>query len=112
MASAQVYIYFDEKGKLSFSPTNPNKTTREFKGKSLLDLPSDYVVIDLETTGLSPEFDEIIEISAIRFTNDNRTDSFSSLVKPNHKIPEFITELTGITNDMVAQAPSLSLIHI
>ena len=107
MASAQVYIYIDENGKLSVSSTNPNKPTREHKGKSLLTLPDDYVVIDLETTGLSPEFDEIIEVSAIRFNSNKRIDSFSTLVKPKHRIPEFITELTGITNDMVSHAPEI-----
>ena len=107
MASAQVYIYFDENGKISFSNTNPHKATREFKGRSLLELPDDYVVIDLETTGLSPDYDEIIEIAALRYRNDSLAGSFSTLVKPQHEIPEFITELTGITNDMVSNAPNI-----
>jgi DNA polymerase-3 subunit epsilon len=40
--------------------------TRPYKGKSLIDFPSSYVMIDIETTGLSPMWDEIIEISALR----------------------------------------------
>ncbi len=106
MASAQVYISFDENGKIVVSTTKP-KPNREYKGKSLLDLPNDYVVIDLETTGLSPEFDEIIEVSALRFKDDTLIETFSTLVKPERKIPEFITALTGISNDMVSNSPRI-----
>lgn len=43
---------------------------------------SDYVVVDLETTGLSPENDKIIEIAAVKVINDTVTDTFSTLVDP------------------------------
>lgn len=86
---------------------NPReKTIRSEKGKSLLLFPEDCVVLDIETTGLSPSWDEIIEISALRVRDGQIADTFSSLVKPENEIDEFITELTGITNEMLASAPS------
>ena len=80
---------------------------REQKGKSLIDLPNNYVVFDIETTGLDPEFDEIIEIGAVKIKDGIKIDTFNSLIKPEYEIDEFITELTGITNGMVENAPSI-----
>lgn len=84
------------------------KQIREFKGKSLLAFPKDYTVIDIETSGLSPAESEIIEISAIRYRNHEKSDVFSTLVKPAKRISYFITQLTGITNDMVKFAPNIT----
>lgn len=67
-----------------------------------------YVALDLETTGLDPARDEIIEIAAITFREATIVDEFASLVSPYGDIPPFIVQLTGITNEMVADAPSLS----
>ncbi len=69
-------------------------------------MPS-IVALDLETTGLDPFNDAIIEIGAIRFNNRRIEDEFSTLVNPLRLIPGFITNLTGITNDMVQNAPTL-----
>ena len=80
---------------------------REQKGKSLIDIPNNYVVFDIETTGLDPEFDEIIEIGAVKIKDGIKIDTFNSLRKPEYEIAEFITELTGITNEMVENAPSI-----
>lgn len=80
---------------------------RRNKGSSLLAFPQDCVVIDIETTGLDAQFDEIIELSAIKVRNGQGTEQFSALVKPQYAIPEFITELTGITNEAVRDAPML-----
>lgn len=79
-------------------------TIREKKGKSLLANPQNYVLVDIETTGLFPQYDEIIEISAVRIKNNEIIDSFSELVKPYNEINSFIEQLTGITNDMVKNA--------
>lgn len=68
--------------------------------------PEDYVVLDIETTGLGTKCD-IIEIAAVRVRNNIVTDEFESFVKPNGKIPWNITQLTGITNAMVEGAPSI-----
>lgn len=73
---------------------------REHKGKSLWAFPSDYTVVDIETTGLSPLFCEIIEISAVKYRNDVLDSVYSVLVRPTQKISPFITRLTGITNEM------------
>ncbi|WP_274650081.1 3'-5' exonuclease [Paenibacillus humicola] len=74
----------------------------------LLDL--EVVVFDLETTGFYPyNGDEILSIGAVTLKGDRLQDnrSFYSLVNPKRKVPKHITELTGITNDMVADAPDL-----
>jgi len=83
------------------------KTKRDSKGKSLLEALSDYVALDLETTGLDPHYDSIIEVATVRVESGVIIDRFHSLVNPGFNIDEFITELTGITNDMLLGAPSL-----
>ena len=77
------------------------------KGRSLICLPKDYTVIDLETTGLSPRCDEIIELAAIRVRDGVVQDSYQQLVKPKERISDFISSITNITNEMVADAPSI-----
>lgn len=67
----------------------------------------DYIVIDLETTGLRPGHNEIIEVSCIKVQNNKISDKLCTLVKPNKEIPTFITELTGIDNEMVENAPKI-----
>lgn len=81
--------------------------TRPGKGRSLLTFPQDYTVIDIETTGLDPQWNEIIELSGLRVRGGEVQDSFSSFVKPENEISDFITQLTGITNDDVADAPAI-----
>lgn len=84
------------------------KHIREFKGKSLVKVLPNYTVLDIETTGLDPSFDEIIEVSAIRVRKGVIAESFSSLIKASNPIDDFISELTGITNEMLDSAPSIS----
>lgn len=60
-----------------------------------------YVVIDVETTGLDSSTSEILELGAIRVIDHEVADTFSALVRPEQPIPEKITSLTGITQDMV-----------
>lgn len=66
---------------------------------------ADYVVLDLETTGLDPLEDRIIEIGAARVRGGEVVDTWNSLVRPPMPISGFITELTGITDEMVSDAP-------
>ncbi len=67
-----------------------------------------YVVFDLETTGLSPFKDEIIEIGAVKVDKDGQiADTFTTLVKPIRPVSEFIRNLTGISNEMLSDAPSI-----
>jgi DNA polymerase III epsilon subunit family exonuclease len=83
--------------------TNP----RPGRGKSLIASPEDYVCIDLETTGLRPSSDWIIEVAAYRMRSGKAEDRFVSFVRPGEigKVSSFITQLTGITREMVADAP-------
>lgn len=80
------------------------------KGQSLIAFIDDYVAVDLETTGLDPRFDAIIEIAAVKVAGGKPVDSFATLVKPPFEVDEFITELTGITNDMLAHAPAIEAV--
>ena len=80
---------------------------RELKGKSLIEIPNKYIAFDIETTGLDPMYDEIIEIGAIKIEDGKEIETFSTLIKPEYEIDEFITELTGITNKMVIDAPKI-----
>lgn len=66
-----------------------------------------YVVIDTETTGLSHLVDEIIEIGCLKILNNELVDRFSTFVKPTKPIPQYITEINHITNDMVKDAPDI-----
>lgn len=67
-----------------------------------------YVVFDLETTGLSPFRDEIIEIGAVKVDKDGKIiETFNTLVKPTKPITKFIQDLTGISNEMLENAPSI-----
>ena len=80
------------------------RVERPFKGRSLFEFPADFTVVDTETTGFPSSGAEIIEVSALRYRGDRFVASFSSLIKPSYPIPPFITQLTGITNAMVANA--------
>ena len=67
-----------------------------------------YVALDLETTGLNPERDAITEIGVVKFRDEQVLDTWSSLVNPQRPIPYRIQQLTGITQEEVDAAPSLS----
>jgi len=74
-------------------------------------MPS-IVAIDIETTGLDPQTDAIIEIGAVRFNGHRVEGEWSTLINPGRPIPAFITQLTGISNDMVRNAPPVkAVIH-
>lgn len=69
---------------------------------------SDYVVVDVETTGFDPIKNDIIEIGAVKVCNNEVLEVFSELVKPKSKLSDKIIELTGITPEMLATAPSIN----
>ena len=69
-----------------------------------------YVSIDLETTGLNPKRDRIIEIGAIRVEQGEITGEFSTFVNPGRRLEERITELTGIREEDLADAPELDVV--
>lgn len=71
----------------------------------------DFISIDLETTGLLVKEDRIIELAAVRFRDGKEVDSFHTYLNPEREIPQRITELTGITFEMVKDAPHFSDIY-
>ena len=73
-------------------------------------LDETYVVFDLETTGFSPKNDKIIEIGAVKVKNGKIIDSFSEFINPRRPIPYKITELTGISDDMVRYSDSIDFV--
>lgn len=119
-----MFNIFKKKDKVVISLTSSPKEPKEsekleeskkyirHKGISLLSLPDNYIVLDLETTGYNPHFDEIIEVACIRYSGSEKIDSFHSYVQPTpygddsiHYVDDFITKLTGITDDMLVTAP-------
>lgn len=78
------------------------------RGKRLNQYIGDYVVFDLETTGIRQNLDEIIEISAIQVRNHQVSGEYTTLVKPDMHIPAAATAVNNITDEMVADAPRLS----
>ena len=94
-----------KKQEKSFAGTLPGT------GRSQLAFPETYVVVDLETTGLDPERDQIIEIGALEVVQGKRGRTFSTLIQPRtplsgHYVSPFITQLTGITDEMLAAPAS------
>lgn len=75
-------------------------------GKLVHTYTPNYVVFDLETTGISPKYDEVIEISAVKVQSGKVVDEFSMLVNPGRSIPAGASRVNGITNKMVADAPA------
>lgn len=80
----------------------------ETKAKTIIALPNDYTVIDLETTGLDYMWDEIIEAAAIRYRDGIEVARYEQLIRTENPLPAFITELTGITDDMLADGAEIS----
>ena len=76
-------------------------------GKASTIIPCDYVVFDLETTGLSSITDRIIEISAVRVRDGKITEEYATLVNPQRAIPRGASAVNHITNDMVEDSPTI-----
>jgi len=70
-------------------------------------MPENYTVIDIETTGLDRQGDDIIELSGLKVRNNNIVEEFSSLINPDRNLDYYISNLTGITDAMLQDAPSI-----
>ena len=64
-----------------------------------------YAIVDIETTGGSANFDKITEVAIYKFDGEKIVDEFVSLINPERPIPFSISQLTGITNEMVVDQP-------
>ena len=64
-----------------------------------------FIVVELETTGLEPRLDKIVEIAAVKVVNGKIVDEWNTLVNPDMFIPQITTDITGITTEMVKDAP-------
>lgn len=80
-------------------------------GKSRIEYPDTYIVVDIEATGLNPDTERLIEVAAIKYVNHKEVARFSELINPlrDHKdktiyISDFIENLTGISNRMLHDA--------
>lgn len=69
-----------------------------------------YTCVDIETTGVSPSWCQIIEIGALKVRDGEVVDTFSKLIDPLKDIPAEITSLTGITTDMVQGEPTIEIV--
>ena len=83
-------------------------TQEHIKVRKKAEFDAKYVVFDLETTGFSNRNDAITEIGAIKVENGEIVEEFSQLINPERPIPEKIQKLTGITNEMVLDKPTIS----
>ena len=79
-------------------------------GSGDMEFDREYVAFDLETTGLSSQKDEIIEIGAVRMQGGKELERFQTFVNPRRRLEQKIVELTGITDAMLADAPSIETV--
>lgn len=81
------------------------------RGQYVKKMIHNYCVLDIETTGLSWQENQIIEIGILKIRNNKIVDKYSQLINPQVKISSFITQLTGISNQMVKDQPLLKQIQ-
>ena len=81
--------------------------TLAVRGDANMPMDGEYVAFDLETTGLYPRFDKIIEIGAVRMKDGQELDRFQAFVNPGQMLRQETVQLTGITDEMLADAPDI-----
>ena len=97
-------MIIEENGLLVF-PCKTKKCNPDI-GKGIIAFPENYTVLDLETTGLDPNNELIIEFAAVKVRHGKVIDTFQSLCDPGYPIPPVIEALTGITTEMVRCCPN------
>lgn len=105
-----VHIHLSDNtySKLSISELDESVKYSKITARTNYSRIGNFVVVDVETTGLSSIKNEIIEVSAIKFEDWTPVAKFQSLVKPKKEITAEITQITGITNEMVEGCPMFS----
>lgn len=93
------------KKKSTRTKTNSSETIKISRLRKLRD---DYVVVDIETTGLSPSEDKIIQLSAIKYIDNKEIAVFNEYINPHTKLSDFIINLTGISQDVVDRGKELN----
>lgn len=91
----------ENQGKAECSNASRFQKIKKFTYKKVVREPSAYVVVDIETTGLDFEHDEIIEVAAIKIINGEETDTFQSLIATEKSLSDDIQQLTGLTNSLL-----------
>lgn len=99
------YIFVSPEPYISLKQATLFDVVVENKNKFLKE--NDCVVFDVETTGLDPNTCEIIEFGAVKVRDGKMIETFSCLIKPSQEIPDQITRLTGISNEMVENCPTI-----
>ncbi|MGI5878957.1 MAG: type I-E CRISPR-associated endoribonuclease Cas2e [Christensenellales bacterium] len=97
----QARLHTQDDLKTGFSNAAKIRRAKQMSGRKRIKLPDRYIIVDVETTGLSEVANEIIEIGAIKVTDKIIESSFHALVKSRQSIPPSITTLTGITDEML-----------
>lgn len=87
---------------------NEADVKKKIKGQEIYVIPDNYIVFDLETTGLKASEEKIIEIGAIKVKNGKIIETFEELINPEKEISSNITRITHITNEMVAEQRTIS----
>lgn len=109
MKSISTILSIDKTGRLqvNMETSSPERKSRDKKGNSLLYSTGDFTAIDIETTGTSTSYDSIIEVGAIQYRSGEAVAQFQALVNPGYKIPDYISDLTGISDEMLKDARSI-----
>ena len=84
-----------------------DKSSIRKKGNSMINNISDYTVIDIETSSINVKEAEVIELAAVRVRNGDIVDTYSTFIQPTRPVSPKITEITGITNEMLIDAPKI-----
>ncbi|MDO4404237.1 MAG: 3'-5' exonuclease [Atopobiaceae bacterium] len=96
------------KKRVGYSDASKRQVVRHSRNAVRTSGLAEYVVVDLETTGLSPEKNEILEIAALKVVNGQEIESYQRLVRPVNGLPDVVTKLTGLSADQVEQGVELS----